>query len=233
MFAPPFGHRKPMGATKVAMKKVVIKAQKMRIYPSDEQKQKIDVTLNCCRYIYNHMVDRNNKVYKRRGEHLSYYDMQNLLPIIKRYEPWLCEADSKALMYACRQVDNAYQRFFKRLGGYPNFKRKHNSCQSYTTTSALTIHHEKGRVKIPKLGWIKTSNNREIDGKICCATVSREGDKYYVSITYKYEKDIDIVEPTNIIALDYKSNGLYMDSEGNVANMPHYFRQSEKAIAKE
>ena len=56
------------------------RAIKMRIYPNDEQRYKIDVTLSHCRYIYNKMLERNTVIYKRRREHLNYYAMQNLLP---------------------------------------------------------------------------------------------------------------------------------------------------------
>lgn len=53
----------------------IIKALKMRIYPNKEQALKIDKTIGSCRYVYNHMLARNKKVYARRNEHLSYYDM--------------------------------------------------------------------------------------------------------------------------------------------------------------
>ena len=56
------------------------RAIKMRIYPNDEKRYKIDVTLSHCRYIYNKMLERNTVIYKRRREHLNYYAMQNLLP---------------------------------------------------------------------------------------------------------------------------------------------------------
>lgn len=60
------------------------------------------------------MLARNKKVYERRNEHLSYYDMQNLLPSMKEYLPWLKESDSQALKYACRQVNKAFDGFLKR-----------------------------------------------------------------------------------------------------------------------
>lgn len=91
---------------------ILNRAIKMRIYPDDEQRHKIDVTLGHCRYIYNKMLERNTVIYKRRKEHLNYYAMQNLLPEMKKYLPWLKEADSQALKYACRQVNNAFERFF-------------------------------------------------------------------------------------------------------------------------
>ena len=93
------------------------------------------------------MLARNEKTYKRRGDHLNYNAMQNLLPEMKEYLPWLAEADSQALKYACRQLSNAYDKFFKKKAGYPNFKSKRNGIQSYTATNASTIHYEKGKEK--------------------------------------------------------------------------------------
>lgn len=72
----------------------IIKALKMRIYPDDSQKAKIDKTIGSCRFIYNHMLDRNIKAYSRRKEHLTYNNMQNLLPIMKDYLPW-CNCQPK------------------------------------------------------------------------------------------------------------------------------------------
>ena len=70
---------------------VLNRAIKMRIYPNDEQHHKIDVTLGYCRYVYNKMLERNTVIYRRRKEHLNYYAMQNLLPEMKKYLPWLKE----------------------------------------------------------------------------------------------------------------------------------------------
>lgn len=208
----------------------------MRIYPTKEQQNKIDQTLGDCRYIFNHMLFRNKKVYERRGEHLSYYDMQNLVPKIKEYSTWLKDADSQALKYACRQVDNAYQRFFNDKKGYPKPKRRKDSIQSYTTTS-VAIHYEPHNIKLPKLGWVCSSDNRELpkDAKICQATVSRKNGKYYVSILYKYEKDVQpvLINENQVIGLDYKSDGLYVDSNGYEVHMPHFFRESQEKLAKE
>lgn len=213
---------------------VITKAIKMRIYPSKEQAEKIDATLNCCRFVYNHMLERNNKAYKRRGGHMNYNTMQNLLPVMKRYLPWLAKADSRALQYACRQVDNAFQRFFRKQGGYPNFKSKKNPLQSYTTTNAKSVHYEPGRVCIPCLGWMKCSDKRTIEGTICYATVSRKRNRYYVSIAYKVKKDVQPVyaDPDKVIGLDYKSDGLFVSSSGECADMPHFYRKAKDSLAK-
>lgn len=54
------------------MEEKIVKALRMRIYPTTEQEKRIDNTLDCCRFVYNHMLARNEKLYKRRGEHLNY-----------------------------------------------------------------------------------------------------------------------------------------------------------------
>lgn len=210
---------------------VLNRAIKMRIYPNEEQQRQIDITLSHCRYIYNKMLDRNIKIYKRRGEHLNYYAMQNLLPKMKEYLPWLAEADSQALKYACRQVNNAFDRFFHKQADYPKFHSKRGR-QSYTTTNAKSIHVEVHKLKLPCVGWVRTSDTRIPDGSICYATVIRDPDgKYMVSITYKKTVP-DIVpvayDPDKVIGLDYKSAGLFTDSNGQTADMPHFYRDAQK-----
>lgn len=216
----------------------ITKALKMRIYPNKEQALKIDKTIGSCRYVYNHMLARNKKVYERRNEHLSYYDMQNLLPRMKEYLPWLKESDSQALKYACRQVNKAFDGFFKKRTNFPKFHSKRTSRQSYTTTKKSNIDYipDERKVRLPFLGWMRCSDNRILkDCDFKQATVTKKNGKYYVSITYVVEKDIVPVSMSEnqALGLDYKSDGLYVDSNGNVADMPHWFRLTQSKLKKE
>lgn len=216
----------------------IVRALKMRIYPNKEQKAKIDQTIGACRFVYNHMLARNKKSYERRGEHLSYNEMQNMLPTMKSYLPWLKDADSQALKHACRQLNTAYDRFFKKRTNFPKFHRKRMNRQAYTTTKKTSIDYDakNRKVKLPFLGWMRCSDNRILkDYEFKQATVSRKNGKYYVSITYTIEKDVVPVpmSENQALGLDYKSDGLYVDSNGNVANMPHWFRLAQSKLKKE
>lgn len=216
----------------------ITKALKMRIYPNKEQALKIDKTISSCRYVYNHMLARNKKIYARRNEHLSYYDMQNLLPRMKEYLPWLKESDSQALKHACRQLNTAYDRFFKKKSGFPKFHSKRMNRQAYTTTAKVNIAYdsESRKVKLPFLGWMRCSDNRIlVNPDFKYATVSRQNGKYYVSITYSIEKTVHpvTVSENQALGLDYKSDGLYVDSNGNMAGMPKWFRDSQAKLKKE
>ena len=208
---------------------------KGRLYPTDVQAQKINQTIGCCRYVYNHMLARQQKVYSRRKAHLSYIDMQNLLPGMKTYLPWLAEADSQALKYACRQLSDAYQRFFKELGGKPKFKSKRNSVQSYTTTKSSSIHVLDGAVKLPLLGVVKCRGLRHIEGKIAKATVRRTPTgKYFVSILYKVEVDEPAPAPEgSMLGIDVGIKDFAVDSNGVHYENPKYLAKSLKKLRRE
>lgn len=216
---------------------MINKALRVRIYPNKTQQKKIDATINCCRFIRNHMIERNRKLYDRHKEHLNYITMQNLLPGMKKYLPWLTEADAKALQYACRQIDNAYQRFFKKQGGHPKFSSKQDTVQSYTNTNPNSIRFETGRVKIPCVGWVKTKDNRVLPfgSKICQVIITRDHGQYFASICYKMDEAVvsKQTDENNVVGLDYKSDGLYVDSNGNHCDMPHYYHEAQEMIVKE
>lgn len=222
------------------MNMTINKATKCRLYPNREQQTVINKTLGSCRFVYNKMLDRQIKMYKRRKDHLTYNEMQNLLPTMKQYLPWLKEVDSQALKYACRQLDTAYQKFFKGGAGFPKHKRCKDG-QSYTTTNAKTIHVEcigkhKDRVKLPLVGWMKVRGpNLPEEYNITKATVSRDPDgKYYVSIAYKQETDIApiSINTDNAIGLDFREGDLYCDSNGASAGKPNNIMESMNRLKR-
>lgn len=214
---------------------VINKAVRCRAYPNVEQERKIVATLGACRFVYNHMLSRNQKVYERRGKHLSYNEMQNLLPVMKQYLPWLKDIDARALQYACRQLDSAYKRFFKKLGGYPNFHSKRGK-QSFTTTykeqiRILDRHH----VSLPKIGVVYVRGLKPLpsNAKTGYATVSREPDgSYYISIAYEFEIPEPEHKSNQSIGLDYKVNSLYVDSNGYSPKIPKWFSESQTKLMK-
>ena len=209
------------------------KGFKFRLYPTKEQTKRINKTLGCCRYVYNHMLERRIKAYKRRKESFSYIGMQNLLPGMKKYLPWLAEADSQALKYTCRCLDNAYKGFFKNGHGFPKFKSKRNHNQSYTTTNAKSIHVSDKDIKLPCLGWVPYRKSRDIEGEICNATIRRSASgKYFVSILCKVE-----VEPKpcidTVIGLDVGLKSFAVDSNGQEYQNPKYLRKAEIRLRRE
>ena len=102
------------------------KAYKFRIYPTKKQKETIAKTFGCCRFVYNHYLDARIKLYEESKETLTYNKCANDLTQLKKELEWLKEVDSTALQSSLKDLDMAYQKFFKEHSGYPKFKvRKH------------------------------------------------------------------------------------------------------------
>lgn len=215
------------------------RAYRYRIYPTTEQERQLTDTFGSCRFVYNHYLALQSENYQQRRKHMNKTACNNdCNRSLKLEHPWLKQVDKFALTNAIYALDTAYQRFFRKQGAYPRFKSKHHSRMSYTTNFTNgNIAVLDGKIKLPKLGKIKAIVHRTAPEDWCLkqATVSRECDgSYYVSVLYEYQAEIkqQAVRPDQIIGLDYKSDGLYMDSTGVCCDMPHFFRRSQKKLAK-
>jgi putative transposase len=96
---------------------------KYRIYPNREQQQQLAVQFGHCRFVYNRYRALRETTYQETGQGLSYQDCARDLTRLKK-EPeyaWLKEADSQALQQSLRDLDTAYQNFFKGHNRYPRF----------------------------------------------------------------------------------------------------------------
>lgn len=213
------------------------KAIKYRIYPTEKQKEQLIKTFGCCRFVKNYYLTREQDYYKNNDGYLSRTANNNHCNrYLKKQYPWLCEVDKFALTNAIYQLDTAFKRFFHKESSYPKYRSRKDK-QSYTTNFTNgNIEVLDKAVKLPKLGKVKAKIHRKAkDGYVLkTATVSMERDgSFYCSILYEYETVITPSEVKSVIGLDYKSDGLYCDSNGNVADMPHYYRMQEKKIRKQ
>ncbi len=175
--------------------------------------------------------------YNADGTSLNYNDTAFGLTALKRKFAWLKEADSIALQQALRNLDSAYTSFFKKNGGFPKFKSAKHSRKSYMTINQNgTVAVMDNAVKLPKVGIVKAKIHRlpEDDWRLKSATVSMDSDgKFYVSVLFEYESAVPAITKTdNTIGLDYKSDGLYMDSNGTVGTNHKYFSESHDKLAK-
>lgn len=209
------------------------------IYPNEKQNIQCQKTFGCCRFVYNQMLDVQKERHENGEKHLSKtkantYCNQHL----KKKYPFLKEVDKFALTNAIYHLEDGYDCFFKHLSRFPKYKCKHKAKRSYTTNITNgNIEISDNSIKLPKLGWVKAKIHRrpKEDWKLKSVTVTQNrDDSYQVSILFAYEKSISpaaVTEETTI-GLDYKSDGLYVSSEGDTCGMPHYFRQSADKLAK-
>lgn len=215
------------------------KAIKYRIYPTTEQRVMFTKTFGCCRKVYNLMLADKIEGYKATGKFPTVTPAK-----YKEDYPYLKEVDSLAL--ANKQMDlqaafrNRFNKKRKKKSGFPKFKSAKHSRKSYTTNNqngTVAIINNK-YIKLPKIGKVKAVIHRipNDNWTVKSATISLASDgKYYASVLFEFDEieNTYIADKTNAIGLDYASNGLYVDNNGNVGTNHKYYRESYDKLAKE
>lgn len=223
----------------------MLKAFKYRIYPNQEQEEKIDQNIGCSRWIYNYALAKKRKVWEEEGKSLSRYDVQRELPILKRQEEtkWLKEADAMALVCSLRNLDFAYKNFFRKIKtkekekGFPRFKSKKNSKQNYTTYQGVKVDWGSNRLTLPKNKEIKIILHRKFEEKIKQITISKvPTGKYFVSIlvdTKDKEREKGETREKTTIGIDLGIKTFIAISDGRKIDNPKTLNRFEKKLARE
>ena len=215
------------------------KAIKYRVYPTTEQIIMFAKTFGCCRKVYNLMLSDKVESYKSTGKFATVTPAK-----YKKDYPYLKEVDSLALANKQLDLQEAFRKRFskscKKKNGFPKYKSAKHSRKTYTTNNqkgTVAIIDNK-YIKLPKIGKVRAVIHRipDDDWVIKSATVSQESDgKYYVSVLFEFDNIINpyVADKTNAIGLDYASDGLYVDNNGNVGTNHKYYRESYDKLAKE
>ena len=161
----------------------------------------------------------------------------------KKEYPFLKEVDSLALANVQLHLEKAYKNFFRDPKvGFPRFKSKHHSKNSYTTNVVNgNILVEDKRIRLPKLKWISMKKHRE-PAENCClksVTVSMEpSGKYFASLLYEgYSCENQAADEdysnAKILGIDYAMQGMAVFSEEIELEKAGFFRRNEKRLARE
>lgn len=156
----------------------VLKGYKFRIYPDEKQKQFFIETFGCVRFTYNHLLMAKQQASKDEKIVVTPASLKKEYPFLKK-------TDSLALANAQRNLDRAFQNYYKGRAGYPKLKTKKSNWQSYTTNNQKhTVYFVENKIKLPKLkSLVEVHLHREVKGTIRSATISAKNNtEFYVSI---------------------------------------------------
>ena len=210
------------------------KTYKYRIYPNKKQKEIITKTFGCCRFVYNTYLAKRIEAYEASKETFSYIQCANDMKKLKDKLDWLKKVDSTALQSSLKDLDMAYQKFFKEHSGFPKFKSKKTHRFSYKSKCVNgNIQYFGKYIKLPKLGKVKTKNKLTPSGKILSATVSQEpSGKYYVSLCCT-DVNIPVLDKTNnSIGIDLGIKEFCITSDGKMIENPKHLKKSLDKLAK-
>ena len=212
---------------------------KFRLYPTKEQERQIHLTFGCCRYVWNHYLACRNAAYKLDGHTMNYYECAKDMTSLKKELSWLKEVDATALQSSIRDLDTAYQNFFRRVKngekpGFPKFKSKKSRRQSYKSKCVGTnIKIVSGFVQLPKLGLVKCRISKEVKGRILSATISQNpSGKYFVSLCCT-DVEIDPLPSTGaVVGLDMGLKSFAITSDGVEYQNHKFLTKSLRELAR-
>lgn len=215
----------------------IMKGYVFRLYPNNSQKELIEKSFGCYRYMYNYFLERN-KTY------INAYESIKEILSLKETNKWLEEVDSCLLRCSIFNLEDSFKRYSKGLSEQPKYKSKYKSRQSYRTNNITNVYKgkiynsikldlEKGIIILPKLKEIKIRgyrNIKEIKGRVINATVYKEAGKYYVSLCIEEELLIPNIVPSKIIGIDLGIKDLVITSDGYTIENKKYIEKYEKKI---
>jgi putative transposase len=213
---------------------MIRQAQKVRIYPTDEQKQQLAGAMGCSRWWWNYALNKSIETYKETGKGLSRAGLNALLPNLKKEHEWLkTEVYSQSLQQTSLNLSRAFINFFEKRARFPRYKSKHGK-QSVGFPQSVRVNGD--WIKLPKIGLVKAVFDRRYVGTIKTVTITKDSsDKYFASILYELEACFVSGNGDKIIGLDLGIKDFAIAHDGTKTSKysnPRYFKKHEKNLAR-
>jgi putative transposase len=181
------------------------------------------------------MLDLNQKYYQENKKFKFAIDMANLLPELKKEHAWLKDTPSQSLQQKCIDLDHALKSVWKSNFGFPKFKAKHKSSDSFRipqTNGHIKITPD--HIQIPKIGKIDWCYHRPIpeNSKIKNITITKDIDDWYVSILLEIP-DVPLmthVDKNKTVGIDLGLNSFAILSDGSIIESQRFAKKAAKRL---
>ena len=222
----------------------MLKAIKIRLYPTENQQITINKLLGCCRLVYNCCLDQRNKIYEETKESGSLSKSYNYFCEMKEMEQYSflkTDSHSKVIQQSLRDQDVAFKNFFTKKSKFPRFKSKKDNKQSCRFPKDAISGIKGNRINIIKsLKDIHFKCSRKDEsylnknqGLISSATLTKTcSGKYYLSILIDKPHFIEFNKSTNIVGIDLGIKDLIITSDGKKFENKQFYRKQENKLKK-
>lgn len=210
------------------------KVYRFRMRPTKAQEAGLYRMAGARRFIYNWALERRKSYYAEHGKGISARQLSSELTTLKG-EPqtsWLMEADSQLLQQARKDVDRAFRNFFEKRSRFPRFRSRKAGHFAFRIPQSVKV--EDGRVYVPKIGWVRIRQSREIEGKAKSATFKRDATgHWYVALTTEFEMpDVEPPAPANPVGVDLGLKDMFILSSGERVPAPRFARKANRKLRK-
>lgn len=168
-------------------------AHKIALDPTNKQRTYFARGCGAARFAYNWALGEWQRQYKA-GEKPSEVSLRRHLNAMKREQyPWMFDVTKCAVQEAIIDLGAAFRGFFEKRGKYPRFKKKGVYDSFCAANETGTFRTDGKRIKLPVIGWVRMREAVRFDGPLKRASISREADRWFVSLTIDAP---DVAAPT-------------------------------------
>ena len=209
------------------------KCLKYRLLPTPAQDTALYQTLNTCRDVYNSLLNERKHDYEMHGKSPGRYEQQKHFPEWTKVHPEIKTIHSQVLQNVAVRVDLAFNAFFTRIKkgdnpGFPRFKRDGYDSFTYPQAGFKVCEQT---VNLSKIGTVKATLHRPVEGKVKTCTVRRQNNKWFVCFAVEVES-VPLPTSDEKIGIDVGLNQFAALSNGEFIDNPRFFRKDEHALAK-
>lgn len=158
-----------------------------------------------CRWLWNESIRKQQRRYLAGEKFASYVDMAKWLTAWRNAPAtaWMAETPVHVQQQTLKRLEAAYKRFFAKQGGYPSFKQYgEDAGLRFPDPKQFGVDRENGRVKLPKLGWLRIRMSQHVLGKLCNITVTREVDRWFASIQVESQEIVPMAGQAPTLGID-------------------------------
>lgn len=205
-----------------------LQAFKFQFKLSGTQVRELYRIAGSCRFVYNKTLALQKERYEHGEKKLTYADSCKQLTAW-RNDPtysWLKFAPSQALQQSLKDLERAYQNFFAKRTDFPRFKHR-GVRDAFRFPQGVKLDQTNSRVFLPKIGWVRYRNSRQVIGEICNVTISRSCDKWYMSIQTESEVSVIAHPATTSVGIDVGVARLATLSDGTVFKPINSFKSHQ------
>ena len=203
--------------------------------PNGETQRQLRRFAGSCRFVYNKALALQQANHAAGEKFIGYVAMAKHLTAWRNGEEtlWLKDTPIHPLQQTLKALDKAYQNFFAKRANFPRFKRKGSGDSfRYPDPKQIKLDQDNNRIFLPKLGWMRYRNSRDVLGELRNVTVSSKGGKWFVSIQTKREVELPAHQATTAIGIDLGITRFATFSDGAYIEPINSFKTKAAKLAK-
>jgi len=195
----------------------MVKTYKIQLKPNNKQQTKLFQNAGVARWAYNWTLAKQQENYKNGGKFIPEFELQKQLTQLKQTDEfkWLNNYSRQTIVQAIKDACESYRRFFKGLSGFPKFKSKKSSSQSFYSRYDK-IKFTETHVRFEKIGWIKLAerNRIPINSKYSNPRIKFDGLNWWLTVGIEFEPVQDKTPYSDPIGIDLGVKDLAVVSTG-------------------